>query len=858
MKMYMFPIAVVMLAAALISGCPKKPPAPEIALSAASLVFGETSNSLTFQVWNANSKAGKMSFAVTSTASWISSINPDVGESAGPADPVTITVQVDRSGRPADTYTGTIVVSSSQTASKSLAVSMTVPAPVEEKGVILGFVGDTKGAGLAFVSVQSDSGAETYTDGYGCFALDDEPAGTRTLTFAKAGYAPGGVRVEVLGGASCAATAALKALAPGQVLSDAAAGGTVDDGQGNAIDIPEGGLVTKSGRKATGPVSVHITPLDVTSDADMAAFPGSFMAIAAKQGSEVMLETFALADFSIFQDDEPLDLAPGSTATIQLALPEDTPLGVGEVVPLWHYDEIQGIWMESGTGTVEEVGGIRVYTAEIPHLSWWNCDAPIEQKNCITGRILDDAGMPVAGASVIAKGVDYNGWSYGNSDTNGYFCVDVKRDSTVQVEVTLPGGTMPIVNVSVTVPDASASCATGGCIAVGDIEASYDSCIRGRVTDKNGAPVAGVNVYSSIGSRGITDSRGDFCMGALAGIETTVFVIGRPPVSVTPEAGTSCGAGNCVEANISVEYPEDGDFVGWIVADLDAGQATTSLNASAFFFAGTGDTFGFDGSDTCSVHVYAYSMDDYRLPEIDPTAFIGALDPGAPGLLSANGSQTPLVRLADWMAGEPMMSIQPWMYSMFVQEGEMIGIPPGATTQFSWPGGFDIAAFSAASRLPDLLTFTSPEITSRIWFNTVDIDLSSELVLAWDASAPGDYVEVSVSSSAFDLDTMQFQTGVVQCLLGDDGSHVIPASLLSQLPYDPMYSTVMFSASRHVLAQQAVPLARTTGNGIVGLDASTGLTAMSMSFPEVKSDVERQILSLQLYLTAHGRILRKP
>lgn len=847
-----------MLAAVVILGCPKKPPAPEIAVNLAALVFGETENSLTFEVWNANGRAGNMAFTVSATAPWIAAINPDSAESSGPADRVTITVEVSRDGLSPGTYTGTVVVSAPQAVSKTLAVSMIVPAPVEDKGNILGFVSDTQGAGLAFVSVQSDSGAETWTDGYGYFTLPDEPAGTRSLTFAKTGYAPGGVRVEVIGGASCAATAALKALAPGKILENAEDGGTVDDGLGNAIDIPAGGLVTKSGRKATGPVSVHITPLDVTSDADMAAFPGSFMAIAAKQGSEVMLETFALADFSIFQDDEPLDLAAGSTAQIQLALPDNTPLDAGEIVPLWYFDETQGIWMESGTGTVVEADGVLVYRAEIPHLSWWNCDAPIEEKNCITARVLDDAGMPVTGASVIAKGVDYSGWSYGGSDANGNFCVDVKRDSTVLVEVTLPGGAMPIASVSVSVPDESASCAQSDCINIGDIEAAYDSCIQGHITDKHGAPVVGADVYSSVGARGVTDNEGYFCMSALAGIETTVFVIGRPPVTVTPETGTICGVENCVEANISVEYPEDGDAAGWIILNLDTSQTMTNLDASAFFFANMADAFELDGLDTCSVQVYTYPMDDITPPEMETGAFFGALDPGAPGLVSANASQAPMVRMAEWMAGDPVMPIPPWMYGMFVQDGEMAGIPPGTMAQFSWPGGFDIAAFSASITLPGPLTFTSPVIIPMDMFNRVDIDLSSDLVLAWDASAPGDYVEVTVSSSAYDFDIMEIQTGVVRCLLVDDGSHVIPAVLLSQLPYDPLISTVIFSASRHVLAQQAVPLARVSGNGIVRLDASTGVTAMSMMFPMGKSDVEKQILNLQLYLSAYGRVLQKP
>ena len=51
-----------------------------------------------------------------------------------------------------------------------------------------------------------------------------------------------------------------------------------------------------------------------------------------------------------------LQLATGKTATIQIDLPYTSiggnALAVGSEIPLWHFDESQGIWIEDGVGHV--------------------------------------------------------------------------------------------------------------------------------------------------------------------------------------------------------------------------------------------------------------------------------------------------------------------------------------------------------------------------------------------------------------------------------------------------------------------------------------------------------------------------
>ena len=84
MRAHQFCLILLLFASLLITGCPKK---PQIELSTAELMFAQGVNTLTFQAWNANSRAEKLRFSVSTSAPWISSINPDTGESSGPAAP---------------------------------------------------------------------------------------------------------------------------------------------------------------------------------------------------------------------------------------------------------------------------------------------------------------------------------------------------------------------------------------------------------------------------------------------------------------------------------------------------------------------------------------------------------------------------------------------------------------------------------------------------------------------------------------------------------------------------------------------------------------------------------------------------
>ncbi len=644
-----------------------------------------------------------------------------------------------------------------------------------------------------------DTGAATKTDANGLYRFyEDVTAGNQIVVkFQKDGYATSSVIVRINPDVDTVANATMKALAEPIVL-DAGDGGEVSDVRGNKLIVPVNAFVRRDNGKAVeGDVDVHITPLDVTNEADLAAFPGEFLAVAAgaKADEPVRLETFALADFTVMQGDADLDLNPAKAedSFIELVLPENTTLTAGEQVPLWYFDEEAGLWLEEGVGDVlANKAGELVYRAPIAHLSWWNCDKPISETQCITGQALDGDGAPLPFARIEAQGVDYNGSSFGTADANGNFCVDVKRNSTVNVNLYFQGGTMVMDSVLVTVPDAAASCGTGGCTALPrPLQANFDGCVSGQVIDVFGRPLAGIQVYSSLGITATTDVSGGFCMNTPANVYATFFVAGRPPVSTTtPAAGSSCSTGGCAQVLLNVDYPDDGDVVGMIsnTATLSSGYTYISVNAQFRVLDSDSDMtepipdIGCVYIDPQQYQEGEWQEGEWQEGEWQEGEWVAepevALDPGAPGLLTDGTNTAELTRFSD-MYSEFSSPIYYGTFGLMGNDAQLFS--PGDPLNLSWPGGVDIGAFDFNTTIPGVPAVTYPDLDMASP-NYMDFPLNTDVNVTWNPTG-SDYVQIVISVLVYDP---EYEQGMVICYTEDDGSHIIPGNLLQQLPiYGP-------------------------------------------------------------------------
>ena len=148
--------------------------------------------------------------------------------------------------------------------------------------------------------------------------------------------------------------------------------------QNAQITIPENAFVLPNGQPATGAVTVAFTPWDITA-ADLNAMPANGVARDA-QGNIVNLISAGMITATFTNAaGQKLQLAAGKTADIQMDLPvasiNNQKLLVGSSIPMWHFDEAKGLWIEEGVGQViaslSFTTGLAVH-ATVSHFSTWN------------------------------------------------------------------------------------------------------------------------------------------------------------------------------------------------------------------------------------------------------------------------------------------------------------------------------------------------------------------------------------------------------------------------------------------------------------------------------------------------------
>jgi len=714
-----------------------------------------------------------------------------------------------------------------------------------EPGVVTGQVSGVDGTPIAGVAVEIDYGRSASTDDNGFFSFANLPVGQNTIAqFRKEGFAATARQFTAAATGTQTPGCVIMARAAETVLIDAAASSTQRSGD-SAVTIEAGTLVDEAGNPVTGEVALTATFIDPSTDGVL-AFPGDFANAEAEGGETVQLESFGFAIYELTQDGEPVNLAPGETAEIEYVLPDNaqTRFAVGDTIPLWEFDETTATWLERGTGEVGEASdgsGRLAWYADVTHFSAWNCDAPLADKHCLTGRVLVD-GDPVVGAEVTAVGVSYSGTNGDRTNAAGEFCVDVMRGSTVRVEVRLNGSATPVATREVEVPDTSASCDTGGCTDLDDFEVEFESCVMGRVLTEDGAPAAGSTVYIVPGEAVVTDAEGRFCGRAPGGMEVYVFADGRPSVAVTTPESASCGAGDCAVADLTLTLPESGDVVGQLNATkfvaytgfggtpgLDSMSETYNLSG-AFFVASAdvGESFTMPGitvetEDLGECQVTTATLDLSVLSTTVTAALvgIGALDPGEPGRAS-NATAT-----VDLLRGDPNDTDPPSPYLAgsydTAEDSEQLmamGFDSNQTVSFSFPGGVDIGAFDAAIEVPPDLEVTSPDLSDT----ELSLDTGSALTVQWVAGDPSDTVGVTLSASEFSGDPATGTTTSVYiwCEFADTGSGTVSAELMDRLP-DSSLSTSL-GAYRVRQEEVDVPLLRVDGTGIVHLFGESGVT----------------------------------
>ncbi len=189
-------------------------------------------------------------------------------------------------------------------------------------------------------------------------------------------------------------------------------GGTVKF-EGVSIEMGAG-FMTSDGSTYEGEVNVfakYIDPLGKDLNSEM---PGSLRGTG--PDGETLLTTYGMIAVELTDDKgNEIQLSNGNSAELTMPIPEGLQYVSPTTIPLWHFDEEKGYWIEEGEA--KKINN--TYVGEVGHFSFWNFDIKIPAIQG-SGRIINKNGDPVsyAGVTISAPGA---GQTYGRTSSQGLY-----------------------------------------------------------------------------------------------------------------------------------------------------------------------------------------------------------------------------------------------------------------------------------------------------------------------------------------------------------------------------------------------------------------------------------------------------
>lgn len=184
------------------------------------------------------------------------------------------------------------------------------------------------------------------------------------------------------------------------MLMSNAASQIINSGTSSTVTLANGTKVvfdgtfkTDTGTAYSGAVSVILRHLDPADPNVGLKMPGMLLAQNATNQPQV-LKTFGMIDVVLLgSGGQKLQIA--NPAQIEMPITATQVASSPATIPLWHFDQNTGYWIEEGVAT--KVGS--VYKGTVSHFSWWNCDFPYDKAN-LTIKVVNTAGVPIANVSV--------------------------------------------------------------------------------------------------------------------------------------------------------------------------------------------------------------------------------------------------------------------------------------------------------------------------------------------------------------------------------------------------------------------------------------------------------------------------
>lgn len=195
---------------------------------------------------------------------------------------------------------------------------------------------------------------------------------------------------------------------PNQTINSGAAS-TVTLANGTKV-VFDGTFKSDTGTAYSGAVSVVLKHLDPADPNVSKKMPGMLLA-QNTAGQAQVLNTFGMIDVVLLgSGGQKLQIV--NPAQIEMPITSTQLASASATIPLWHFDQTAGYWIEDGTAT--KVGN--VYKGTVSHFSWWNCDYPYAQAT-LNIKVVNSSNIPLTNirVDILPSGYTYAAQGYTNS-----------------------------------------------------------------------------------------------------------------------------------------------------------------------------------------------------------------------------------------------------------------------------------------------------------------------------------------------------------------------------------------------------------------------------------------------------------
>ncbi len=369
----------------------------------------------------------------------------------------------------------------------------------------------------------------------------------------------------------------------------------ITSGANSEVSLPNGTKVKfdgsfkdASGNAYSGNVQVSLYHLKPTNTYLSELMPGSLLASNAS-GEARVLETFGMLHVELTGSaGEKLNLANGHTAEISLDI-DASQLGTSPTtIPLWSFDEANGIWEEEGTAT--RVGN--KYIGTVSHFSWWNCDAPFPQCN-LTVIVNNSANLPISNVKVAIRRPSQTYAVTGITNTSGQVTGIIPANESLTIQIldfcgniifTTTAGPFSV-GSSNTLPTVTLSNSVISTVTInGSLRTCSDSNVTNGTVQLNNT--SSTDYFGSIiqnvtnGSFSfVTNICGTSQQFELLGVDHTNLQITNPILFSATAPVTNIGViATCTSTNEFITYQVDNDPVYTLITGISCNYSTSQGN----------------------------------------------------------------------------------------------------------------------------------------------------------------------------------------------------------------------------------------------------------------------------------------